>query len=58
MGLHFLDIVDHKDHKRVQMNSKKVMRGKEIPPYELKYRTAHGKRLVVEVNTKPIYNSG
>ena len=56
--LHFLDIVDPKDHKRVQMNFKKVMRGEEVLPYELEYRTAHGKTLVVEVNTKAIYNAG
>jgi len=58
MGLHFLDIVDQKDHDRVQMNFKKVMRGEEVPPYELKYHTAIGKTLVVEVNTKAIYNDG
>ena len=56
--LHFLDIVDPKDHERVQMNFKKVMRGEEVLPYELGYRTAHGKTLVVEVNTKPIYKAG
>jgi hypothetical protein len=48
MGLHFLDIVGHKDHERVIGNFKKVMRGEEIPPYELKYHTGHGKALVVE----------
>jgi PAS domain S-box-containing protein len=58
MGLHFLDIVGPKDHERVQMNFKKVMRGEEVLPYELEYRTAHGKTLVVEVNTKPIYKAG
>ncbi len=56
--LHFLDIVDPKDHERVQMNFKKIMRGEEVLPYELEYRTAHGKTLVVEVNTKSIYNAG
>ena len=56
--LHFLDIVGPKDHERVQMNFKKVMRGEEVLPYELEYRTAHGKTLVVEVNTKPIYKGG
>lgn len=58
MGLHFLDIVCPKDHEQVQMNFKKVMRGEEVSPYELEYRTAHGKMLVVEVNTKPIYKAG
>ena len=58
MGLHFLDIVDPKDHERVQMNFKKVMRGEEVLLYELEYRTAHGKTLVVEINTKAIYNAG
>jgi len=58
IGLHFLDIVDPKDHERVQMNFKKVMRGEEVLPYELGYRSAHGKTLVVEVNTKPIYKAG
>ena len=58
MGLHFLDIVCPKDHEQVQMNFKKIMRGEEVLPYELEYRTAHGKTLVVEVNTKPIYKAG
>ena len=58
IGLHFLDIVDPKDHERAQMNFKKVMRGEEVLPYELEYRTAHGKTLVVEVNTKSIYKAG
>jgi len=58
IGLHFLDIVEPKDHERVQMNFRKVMRGEEVLPYELEYRTAHGKTLAVEVNTKPIYKAG
>ena len=58
IGLHFLDIVDPKDHERVQINFEKVMRGEEVLPYELEYRTAHGKTLAVEINTKPIFNAG
>jgi PAS domain S-box-containing protein len=33
------------------------MRGEEVLPYELEYRTAHGKTLAVEINTKPIFKA-
>jgi PAS domain S-box-containing protein len=55
VGLHFLDVVSPKDHDRVRMNFEKVMRGEEVPIYELEYNTAAGVPLVVEVNSKPVH---
>jgi PAS domain S-box-containing protein len=57
-NLHFLDIVSPDDHDRVQKNFEEVMMGKEVPPYELAYRKANGKRLAVEVNTEPLFRDG
>jgi len=55
VGLHFLDVVSPKDHERVKMNFEKVMRGEEVPLYELEYNTAAGVPLVVEVNSRPVH---
>ena len=53
--LHFLDIVNEKDHEHVNTNFERVMRGEDVPPYELEYTRANGTSLVVETNTKAIY---
>ena len=53
--LHFLDIVTPNDHERVQSNFEKVMRGEQVPPYELEYMRPDGSPLAVEVNTRPIF---
>jgi PAS domain S-box-containing protein len=34
------------------------MKGLEVSPYELEYITSDGSKLIVEVNTKPIYKDG
>jgi PAS domain S-box-containing protein len=53
--LHFNDIVTPEYHKKTQRNFERVMKGEEVPPYELEYAKADGSRLFVEINTKPIY---
>jgi PAS domain S-box-containing protein len=55
---HFLDIVSPGDHERAQKNFEAVMKGKEVPPYEVAYLKADGERLEVEINTKPIFRDG
>jgi PAS domain S-box-containing protein len=57
-GLHFLDIVTAEDHDRVQENFEAVMKGKEVPPYELAYLKPDGQKLEVEINTKPVFRGG
>jgi PAS domain S-box-containing protein len=56
--LHFLDIVTPEHHGHVQKNFEEVMKGKEVPPYELAYAKADGERLDVEINTKPVFSDG
>jgi len=56
--LHFLDIVSPDDHDRVRKNFEQVMKGKEVPPYELAYVKADGEKLEVEINTKPVFSDG
>ena len=58
VGLHYLDVVSPKDHKRVKANFEKIMRGENVLPYELEYITSNGSPLCVEINTQPIYESG
>jgi len=55
IGAHFLDVVPSKDRERVRMNLEKVMRGEQVPPYELDYATPDGKPLFLEFRTGPIY---
>jgi PAS domain-containing protein len=42
-NLHFSDIVSPDDHSRVQRNFEEVMKGEEMPTYELAYLTPNGK---------------
>ncbi len=56
-GLHFLDIIAPKDREWVRMNLEKVMRGEEVPAYEVEYAMSDGRRLFVEFSTSPIYES-
>lgn len=56
--LHFLDIVSPDHHGPVQKNFEEVMKGKEIPPYELSYLKPDGEKMEVEVNTKPVFRDG
>ena len=57
IGLHFSDIVNPEYHEEVEKNFKKAIRGEKVTPYELKYTTADGKTLSVEVNTQPIHGN-
>ena len=58
VGLHYLDVVSPKDHKRVRTNFQKTMKGENVQPYELEYITSNGTPLCVEINTQPIYEKG
>jgi len=56
--LHFLDIVSSDHHDHVQKNFEEVMKGKEVPPYELAYHRPDRGMLEVEINTKPVFRDG
>ena len=53
--LHFKDLVVPEDYERVQNNVTRALRGENLKPYELRYKTFDGTIITVEVNTKPIY---
>jgi PAS domain S-box-containing protein len=51
---HFLDIAAPEEREKVQANFEKVMKGKEVPPFELKYVIRKGRTVHVEVRYRPI----
>jgi diguanylate cyclase (GGDEF)-like protein/PAS domain S-box-containing protein len=53
--LHFKDLVVPEDYERVQNNVTRALRGENLKPYELRYKTFDGTIITVEVNMKPIY---
>jgi PAS domain S-box-containing protein len=55
LGLHFLDIIAPNDRERVRRHLQKVMRGEELPPFELEFTAPDGRPLLLECNTRPIY---
>jgi PAS domain S-box-containing protein len=54
--LHFLDLVVPEHRELAKNNFKKVMKGEEGAPYELSYRRADGRKNIVEVHSKTIYD--
>ena len=56
--LHFLDIVPTEDHETVRKNIEKVLKGEEVPPYELSYKGADGHPMTVEISASAIYEKG
>ena len=57
IGLHLLNVVPPKDREQAWMSFEKVMRGEEVPAYEVEYAMSDGRRLFVEFSTSPIYES-
>ena len=55
---HFLDIVHPAYHDLAAQNFRRAMRGENGLPYELRYESADGKEMIVEVNSKPIRDDG
>lgn len=55
---HLKDVVTPEYRAIALENFNKVINGEQIPPYELEYQTRKGYKLIVEVNTKPIYKNG
>jgi PAS domain S-box-containing protein len=53
--LHFLDLVMPEHKELAKNNFDKVMKGEEGVPYELSYRRADGRKNIVEVHSKAIY---
>jgi PAS domain S-box-containing protein len=51
---HFLDIAAPEEREKVRANFEKVMKGKEVPPFELKYVSRNGRTVHVEVRYRPI----
>lgn len=57
-AVHFLDIVTPEEHERVRENFERVMRGEEVPPYEVSYLGHEGEKHFAEVRTRPIFKNG
>jgi PAS domain S-box-containing protein len=53
--LHFLDLVTAEHRELAKNNFEKVMKGEEGIPYELSYRRADGRKNIVEVHSKAVY---
>ena len=53
--LHFLDLVMPEHRELAKNNFEKVMKGEDGVPYELSYRRADGRKNVVEVHSRAIY---
>jgi len=57
LGRSYLGVIRPEDRDRVHENFKAVMRGEQVPVYELAYPTASGDQLWVEVNTTALRDS-
>jgi len=57
-SVHFLDIVSPEEHQRTQENFQRVMRGEEVPPYEISYLDREGRKHHVEIRTRPLFENG
>ena len=57
LGRSYLGVIRPEDRDRVHENFKAVMRGEQVPVYELAYPTASGDQLWVEVNTAALRDS-
>ncbi len=53
--LHFLDVVTPEYYEITRRNFEKIMKGEDVPIYEVEYPSKDGRRIVAELNTKPIY---
>jgi len=53
--LRFLDVVTPEYYEITKRNFEKIMKGEDVPIYEVEYPSKDGRRIVAELNTKPIY---
>ena len=53
--IHFLDLLTEDDHDLAKKNFEKLMGGKALAPYELKYQAPDGNIYVLEANAVPLY---
>jgi len=51
----FQDMVTAEERKKVRAHFENVMKGKEVPPFELKYVSRKGRTVYVEVRYRPIF---
>ena len=51
----FQDMVTPEERKKVKAHFKNAMKGKEVPPFELKYVNRKGRTIYVEVRYRPIF---
>jgi len=56
--LHYLDVVLPQYHDATRANVDRVMKGEEVPLFELEYATRDGRPLRIEVNSRPIFAGG
>ena len=51
----FQDMVTAEERKKVRAHFENAMKGKEVPPFELKYVNRKGRTIYVEVRYRPIF---
>ena len=54
-AFHILDIVAPEECEKVRARFENVMKGKEVPPFELKYISRKGRTVHVEMRCRPIF---
>jgi len=52
---HFLDIYAPEEREMLRVQLENVMKGKEVPPFELKYISRKGRTVYVEMRCRPIF---
>ncbi len=57
-SVHFLDIVTPDEREKTQENFQRVMRGEEVPPYEVCYLDQEGRKHHAEIRTRPVFENG
>jgi len=53
----FRDMVTPEERKKVRAHFENVMKGKEVPPFELKYVSRRGRTVYVEVRYRPVFEN-
>ena len=51
---HFRDMVAPEERKKVRAHFESAMKGKEVPPFELKYVNRRGRTIYVEIRYRPV----
>jgi PAS domain S-box-containing protein len=57
-ALHYLDLIAPEEHERARANFERVMGGEENEPHELCTKTADGRKMTMEVKSRPLFENG